>query len=153
MTTWKKSELDARVNDLELGSHRWYAATTAGVYSSKDEGKIWKIEPGLGHEDFVTVRAQAETIVAATRTNAMVSSDGGATWRQSGLPSYIVGIRGAAISSEGQVLVASREGVYRTGDGGVTWEHIVNGLPAKDITPSAMTTRTSVCSRRATRRA
>jgi len=134
MTTWKKSELDARVNDLELGSHRWYAATTAGVYSSKDEGKIWKIEPGLGHEDFVTVRAQADTIVAATRSNAMVSSDGGTTWRQSGLPSYIVGIRGAAIASDGQVLVASREGVYRTGDGGKTWEHAVNGLPAKDIT-------------------
>jgi photosystem II stability/assembly factor-like uncharacterized protein len=134
MTTWKKSELDARVNDLELGSHRWYAATTAGVYSSKDEGKIWKIEPGLGHEDFVTVRAQGETIVAATRSNAMVSSDGGTTWKQSGLPSFIVGIRGAAISSDGQVLVASREGVYRTGDGGTTWEHAVNGLPAKDIT-------------------
>ena len=134
MTTWKKSELDARVNDLELGTHRWYAATTAGVYSSKDEGKIWKIEPGLGHEDFVTVRAQGETIVAATRSNAMVSSDGGVTWKQSGLPSFIVGIRGATISSDGQVLVASREGVYRTGDGGRTWEHVVNGLPAKDIT-------------------
>ncbi len=48
MTVWKKSELEARVNDLELGSQRWYAATTAGVYSSRDEGKIWKIEPGLG---------------------------------------------------------------------------------------------------------
>jgi photosystem II stability/assembly factor-like uncharacterized protein len=134
MTTWKKSELEARVNDLEFGSQRWFAATTAGVYTSKDEGKIWKIEPGLGHQEFVTVRAQGETIFVATRSSAMVSADAGATWNQTGLPSYITSIRGAAISSEGQFLVASREGVYRSENGGTTWEHVVNGLPAKDIT-------------------
>jgi photosystem II stability/assembly factor-like uncharacterized protein len=134
MTTWKKSELEARVNDLEFGAQRWFAATTAGVYTSKDEGKIWKIEPGLGHQDFVTVRAQGDTIFAATRSSAMVSADAGATWNHTGLPSYITSIRGAAISSEGQFLVASREGVFRSEDGGTNWEHIVNGLPAKDIT-------------------
>ena len=134
MTLWKKSELEARVNDLELGAQRWYAATTAGVYSSRDEGKIWKIEPGLGRQDFVTVRAQGETIVAATPSQAMVSTDGGATWKQAALPSYVTSIRGAAMSSEGQLLVASREGIYRSEDGGTTWEHVINGLPAKDIT-------------------
>jgi photosystem II stability/assembly factor-like uncharacterized protein len=134
MTTWKKSELEARVNDLEFGAQRWFAATTAGVYTSKDEGKIWKIEPGLGQKDFVTVRAQGETIFAATRSSAMISADAGATWNQTGLPSYITSIRGAAISSDGQFLVASREGVYRSEDGGTNWEHVVNGLPAKDIT-------------------
>ena len=134
MTTWKKSELEARVNDVEFGSHRWFAATTAGVYSSRDDGKIWKIEPGLGRQDFVTVRAQGDMIFAATRTSAMVSNDDGATWTQAGLPSFLTGIRDAAISSDGQFLVASREGVYRSEDGGTTWQHVVNGLPAKDIT-------------------
>ncbi|MGB9198641.1 MAG: YCF48-related protein [Terriglobales bacterium] len=134
MTTWKKSELEARVNDVEFGSHRWFAATTAGVYSSRDDGKIWKIEPGLGRQDFVTVRAQGDMIFAATRTSAMVSNDDGATWTQAGLPSFLTGIRNAAISSDGQFLVASREGVYRSEDGGTTWQHVVNGLPAKDIT-------------------
>ncbi|MFZ3339437.1 MAG: transcriptional regulator [Terriglobales bacterium] len=134
MTLWKKSELEARVNDLELGAQRWYAATTAGVYSSRDDGKIWKIEPGLGSLDFVAVRAQGETIVAATPSRAMVSADGGATWKQAVLPSYVTSIRGAAMSPQGQLLVASREGVYRSEDGGTTWEHAINGLPAKDIT-------------------
>ena len=31
-------------------------------------------------------------------------------------------------------MIASREGAYRSEDGGATWEHVVNGLPAKDIT-------------------
>ncbi len=134
MTTWKKGDLTARVNDLEFGAHRWFAATTEGIYSSKDDGKIWKIEPGLGRQDFVTVRAQGETIFAATRTNAMVSDDGGTTWKHAGLPTYMAGIRGSAISSDGQFVIASREGVFRSDDGGMTWEHVVNGLPAKDIT-------------------
>ncbi len=33
-----------------------------------------------------------------------------------------------------QFLIASREGAYRSNDGGSTWQHIVDGLPAKDIT-------------------
>jgi len=133
-TLWKKSELTARVNDVEFGSHRWFAATTEGVYSSKDDGKIWKVEPGLARLDFVAVRTQGDTVFAATRTSAMVSDDDGVTWKQAGLPSYMTGIRGAAISPEGQFFVASREGVYRSEDGGTTWEHATNGLPAKDIT-------------------
>jgi hypothetical protein len=31
-------------------------------------------------------------------------------------------------------MIASREGAFRSGDGGATWEHAVNGLPDKDIT-------------------
>ena len=133
-TTYSKGELTARVNDLELDGHRWLAATTVGVYASKDQGKVWKFEAALGQQDFVTVRAQGDSIIAATRTGALVSKDGGTSWQHAGLPSYLVGIRTAAISADGQFLVASREGAFRSGDGGATWEHIVNGLPAKDIT-------------------
>ena len=133
-TTWKKGELEARVNDLELDPHRWLAATSAGVYVSKDEGKIWKIDPAVGLLDFVTVRAQGDSVVAATRSSVMVSSDAGATWKLASLPSYVVGIRGAALASENQFVIASREGAFRSDDGGATWQHVLNGLPDKDIT-------------------
>src|ERR1039457_5460618 len=63
-TTWQKGALEARVNDLELDARRWLAATSAGVYTSKDEGKIWKIDPTAGHLDFVSVRAQGDSVVA-----------------------------------------------------------------------------------------
>jgi photosystem II stability/assembly factor-like uncharacterized protein len=132
--TFTKSQLESRVNDLELGSGRWLAATTTGIYSSTDQGKTWKGGRILGQQDFVSVRAEGSTVVAATRSSVLVSNDKGATWKQGGLPTYVVSIRSAAIASENQIIIASREGAFRSGDGGATWEHVVNGLPGKDIT-------------------
>jgi len=133
-TTFTKSQLESRVNDLELGSGRWLAATTTGIYSSTDQGKTWKGGRILGQPDFVSVRAEGSTVVAATRSSVLVSNDSGATWKQAGLPTYVVSIRSAAIASDRQIMIASREGAFRSGDGGATWEHVVNGLPSKDIT-------------------
>jgi photosystem II stability/assembly factor-like uncharacterized protein len=133
-TTFTKSQLESRVNDLELGSGRWLAATTTGIYSSTDQGKTWKGGRILGQQDFVSVRAEGSTVVAATRSSVLVSNDRGTTWKQGGLPSYVVSIRSAAIASDNQIVIASREGAFRSGDGGATWEHVVNGLPGKDIT-------------------
>jgi len=133
-TTFEKSQLESRVNDLELGSGRWLAATTTGIYSSVDQGKTWKGGRILGQQDFVSVRAEGSTVVAATRSSVLISNDSGIIWKQAGLPSYVVSIRSAAIASDRQIVIASREGAYRSGDGGATWEHVVNGLPGKDIT-------------------
>jgi photosystem II stability/assembly factor-like uncharacterized protein len=133
-TTFEKSLLESRVNDLELGSGRWLAAATTGIYSSTDQGKTWKGGQILGQQDFVSVKAEGSTVVAATRSSLLISSDSGATWRKAGLPTYVVGIRGTAIASDSQILIAAREGAFRSGDGGATWEHIGNGLPGKDIT-------------------
>jgi photosystem II stability/assembly factor-like uncharacterized protein len=132
--TKKAGDLDARVNDLELGSQRWLAATTQGIYTSTDQGKTWKGGPIMGQRDFVSVRAQGTFMVASTHSVAMVSNDSGATWKQGGLPSFMTGIRGSALSHDGGIVIAAREGIYRSSDSGATWEHVVNGLPSKDIT-------------------
>jgi len=139
-TVVKKSELTARVNDLELGSQHWLAATTQGVFSSTDQGKTWKGGPVLGQQDFVSVRAaevapaSRRLIVAATRSSVLVSTNNGATWRPSTLPSYVVSIRGATLAADSDIVIAAREGAYHSRDAGATWEHVVNGIPAKDIT-------------------
>jgi photosystem II stability/assembly factor-like uncharacterized protein len=133
-TTVQKSQLESRVNDLELGSGPWLAATTTGIYSSTDQGKTWKGGQVLAQTDFVSVRAEGSTVVAATHASVLVSNDSGSTWKQAGLPNYVVSIRSVAIASESQIMVASREGAFRSGDGGATWEHAVNGIPGKDIT-------------------
>jgi photosystem II stability/assembly factor-like uncharacterized protein len=133
-TTVAKSQLASRVNDLEIAPERWLAATTTGIYSSTDQGKTWKGGQIRGQTDFVTVRAEGSTVVAATHSSVLVSSDTGKTWKLAGLPAYVVSIRSAAIASDSQIMIASREGAFRSGDGGATWEHAVNGLPARDIT-------------------
>jgi photosystem II stability/assembly factor-like uncharacterized protein len=134
-TAIEKKELVARVNDLDLGHERWVAATTAGVYISADQGKSWKGGPVLGQQDFVSVRAEGEMVVAATISTVVISMDKGATWKWSGpLPSYVVGIRSAAIASDSEIMIAAREGLFRSGDGGATWTHVMKGLPDKDIT-------------------
>jgi photosystem II stability/assembly factor-like uncharacterized protein len=133
-TSIQKSKLESRVNDLELGSGRWLAATATGIYSSADQGKTWKGGNILAQQDFVSVRAEGSTVVAATRSSVLVSADSGVTWKTAGLPSYVVSIRGAAIASGNQIMIASREGAFHSGDGGASWEHVVNGLPGKDIT-------------------
>jgi photosystem II stability/assembly factor-like uncharacterized protein len=129
-----KSSLEARVNDLELGPQHWLAATTQGVFSSTDQGKTWKGGAILGQQDFVSVRAAGSLVVAATRSSVLVSNDKGATWKRTALPSYVVSIRGAALAADSDIVIAAREGAYHSGDDGATWEHVVNGIPAKDIT-------------------
>lgn len=128
-----RSTLDARVSDIEVTPKRWLAATSSGLFSSSDQGKTWTGGPVLGKTDFVAVESNRELVVAATRTNVLYSSNNGATWQQAPLSSYITSIHGVELTPEGEILVASREGAFRSSDSGATWEHIVNGIPDKNI--------------------
>src|SRR5207244_3035372 len=51
-----KSTLTARVNDLQLGSGKWFAATSDGVYVSNDEGRSWHGGPIENEHDVVAVK-------------------------------------------------------------------------------------------------
>ena len=132
-----RSTLEARVSDIEVTPKRWLAATSSGLFSSSDQGKTWTGGPVMGKNDFVAVESNGELVVAATRTNVLYSSNNGATWQQAPLSSYITSIHGVTLTPEGEILVASREGAYRSSDSGATWEHIVNGLPDKNISSIA----------------
>jgi photosystem II stability/assembly factor-like uncharacterized protein len=132
-TSIQKSKLESRVNDLELGSGKWLAATSTGIYTSSDQGKTWKGGQVLAQSDFVSVRMEGSTMVAATRSSVLVSNDSGTSWKLAVLPPYVVSIHNAAIASSSQIMIAAREGAFRSGDGGATWEHVVNGIPGKDI--------------------
>ena len=49
------------------------------------------------------------------------------------MSSYITAIHGVTLTPEGEILVASREGAFRSTDSGATWEHVVKGIPDKNI--------------------
>jgi photosystem II stability/assembly factor-like uncharacterized protein len=128
-----RSTLDARVNDVEIAPNRWMAATSAGLFTSSDQGKIWTGGAILGKQDFIAVKAHREMIVAATRQNVMVSSNGGTEWKLAPLASFVTSIYGVSITPDAHIFIATREGAFHSSDAGATWEHSVNGLPAKEI--------------------
>jgi photosystem II stability/assembly factor-like uncharacterized protein len=132
VATVSRSTLDARVNDIEITPKRWFAATSSGLYSSSDQGKTWVGGPIMGKSDLVAVETSPELLAVATRTALLTSKDGGATWQLSPmLSSLVTSIHGFTFA-DGQILVASREGAFRSADGS-NWEHILNGLPDKNI--------------------
>jgi photosystem II stability/assembly factor-like uncharacterized protein len=128
-----RSVLDAKVSDVEITPKAWFAATSSGLFTSTNNGKSWSGGPVMGKGDFIAVQANDKLIVVASRTNVLVSADDGATWKQGTLASYVTSIRGVTVTPDSQILIASREGAFRSSDLGATWEHILNGLPDKNI--------------------
>jgi len=130
--TVKRSVLNARVEDVQVISNQWVAATSAGLLVSTDEGKSWSGGPVLGKQDMVSVSGDGKLMVAATRMAVLLSSDSGASWTQANLPSYLT-IRGVTVTPDAQILIAAREGAYLSSDEGASWQHLLNGLPDKNI--------------------
>jgi len=136
-TTNAHSVLDGRVNDADLGSARWFAATSSGLFTSKDQGKVWVGGPVAGEKDFVSVQEQAGVVVAATHSTVLVSQDAGGAWQSARLASYPINVRGVTLTPDGQIFIATREGAFHSADSGKSWNHIMTGLPDKDITSVA----------------
>ncbi len=133
-TVTTKTVFAGRVNDVDLTSTRWFAATSAGLLTSRDLGKVWMGGPVAGQTDFVAVQSQGVLVVAATRSSVLVSQDEGKTWQTSALASFPVNIRSVTVAPDGQVFVAAREGAFRSMDSGQSWSHVMAGLPDKEIT-------------------
>lgn len=128
-----RSVLTARVNEIEITPKRWLAATSTGLYTSSNQGKSWSGGPVMGKQDFVSVQAEGELLAAATRNDVLVSTDNGKTWKQSNLSSSASGIRSVTVTPDGEIMLASREGAFRSPNSGGGWEHMQNGLPDKNI--------------------
>jgi photosystem II stability/assembly factor-like uncharacterized protein len=127
------SILTAHVSEIEITPTTWMAATSAGFYTSSNQGKSWSGGPVMGKQDFVSVQSNGNLIVLATRSSVLVSTDDGKSWQDSSLSSYVSSIRGVTVTPEGQIMFASREGAFRSPNAGGGWEHMQNGLPDKNI--------------------
>jgi photosystem II stability/assembly factor-like uncharacterized protein len=133
-TSSTRSVLEGRVSDTDVASSRWFAATSAGLFTSKDQGKVWMGGPIAGQQDFVSVQAREGLVVAATRSSVLVSKNAGAAWEPVALASYPINVRSVTVAPDGQIFVATREGAFHSADSGQSWNHVVAGLPDKDIT-------------------
>ncbi len=129
-----RSVLTAKVSDIEITPKHWLAATAAGLYVSSNDGQSWNGGPVKGQKDFVSVRADGELIAVATRSTVLTSVNGGASWKESDtLAPFVSSIRSLTITPDKQIMIASREGAFRSPNAGGGWEHMQNGLPDKNI--------------------
>jgi photosystem II stability/assembly factor-like uncharacterized protein len=129
-----RSVLTAKVSDIEITPKHWLAATAAGLYTSSNDGLSWNGGPLKGQKDFVSVQADGELIAVATRSSVLTSTNGGASWQESNaLAPFVSSIRSLTITPDKQIMIASREGAFRSPNAGGGWEHMQNGLPDKNI--------------------
>lgn len=141
------------------GDRIWAGVAQAGLFTSDDHGTTWSPvaglnehrtreawEPGLGGLCAHRVRTHGDTQwVAISAVGVFRSDDAGATWEPKndgvdpvGLPDdaprpevgYCVHCLAHDASDPNRIWRQDHSGVYRTGDGGDTWERIEQGLPA-----------------------
>lgn len=136
-----------------------------GIFTTEDEGKNWKHEPGeLDHIPVRCLFVAGENLLAGTDRGIYQSVDRGANWShlygnvqvngftQSGNDIYAAAVDGALltndlgahwhyiyrpytlhdISTDGSHVYAMTlgDGLLKTDNGGITWEHVNDGLGA-----------------------
>jgi len=124
-------EFDGRVNALDLSGDVWAAATSGGLYTSRDKGATWQGGPGQG-VDYNSITVHGVTMVAARPAGLVLSNDAGQTWWPMGVPTAITRILRVAFAADGTLWLGSREGVYFTRDKGKSWMW-VHRLPLVDV--------------------
>lgn len=123
-----------RIRALLLTDAIWYAATNEGLFVSGDEGRKWYSDGGLSQQDLVGIQqVDANTLAAVSPTHAAVSHDEGKTWESVTLPSYVTVVYGLTAAPDGSWWLSTREGALHSADQGKSWEHMLGGLPAREI--------------------
>jgi len=114
-------ELTSRVNDLNVSTPVWVAATNYGLITSHDQGASWQGGPVMGLGDYLSVAVHGETMVAARGDRVVISHNAGKDWWPLGLPTMLTRIHRVVFSADGTLWVGAREGIYFTRDQGKTW--------------------------------
>lgn len=126
------TDLDAQVTALDASGDVWLAATSLGIFTSKDKGQTWQGGPVMGAGDYQSVAEHGGVLAAARPEGIVVSTDGGLTWMPMTTPQMITRIHRIAFTSNGSLWVGAREGVFFTSDLGKSWKWLER-LPFRDV--------------------
>ncbi len=128
---------EGRTSALAIGNRRWYAATDTGILHSDDDGVSWS-GGAIGTErSFVSVSAHERVVVAASMHQVWYSPNYAQHWARQPLPPEVTLVHSVTVTEDDAVWAATREGALRwlrkSLDEG-SWEHVTNGLPAREVT-------------------
>jgi photosystem II stability/assembly factor-like uncharacterized protein len=128
----EKAELTAQVSQLAFSTSHWYAAASTGLYSTKDDGKVWHKAEIPGENRFLSVSANGDSAIATTALAAYISTDG-EKWEQVDVPKFVTGIYSVSFGPDQSLWLSTHQGALHSVDGGKSWIHVTNGLPWKHV--------------------
>jgi hypothetical protein len=117
------------VNALSVSAKPWFAATDRGLLQSADH-KVWTLS-ALAQGEFLSVAQSGRRVAASNGRKLFLSDNAGVNWNVLPLPAYVTRIRSVAFTSNGVLWIATPEGALRLA--GTRWEHVLNGLPAREL--------------------
>jgi photosystem II stability/assembly factor-like uncharacterized protein len=123
-----------RVLAFDLDGDKWYAATNDGLFISSDHGHRWYGMPVEGEHEFIAVTSFSDgTVGLIAPKHAYLSRDDAKTWSEITFPNYVTGLYNLTQGGDGSLWMGTREGALHSIDGGATWEHVLGGLPARNV--------------------
>lgn len=139
------------ISSLIITANSFIAAEGAGVLRSTDNGFSWTESSGdIANQAVHVFAVKDNKIFAGTDAGIFISIDSGATWNSSGTGMHSDDmISTILVSGDDKTIFAgatntnSGVGIYRSNDGGASWQLVNNGLPDLSIN-SLFTTGTQV---------
>lgn len=128
---WKEptvNVISTSIRNLLFFENRLFAATDNGIYQSSDSGKSWRqTVKGSQINGFTKID---HTIYAAAVDGALMSKDKGTSWEYIYKPLTL-----HDISTDGKNIYAMTmgEGLLKSGDNGIHWENINQGLDLQKL--------------------
>jgi ligand-binding sensor domain-containing protein len=123
-----------RIRAIEIADTAWFAATNEGLFVSVDEGRRWYTVPVEGESDFIGIDgAGSGTLTLSSTKRAFLSGDGGKTWNEVKLPQYVTVVYSFTATPNSALWLGTREGALRSTDAGKTWDHLLGGLPHRNV--------------------
>ncbi len=123
-----------RVRSLVIADKVWYAATDQGLFTSVDQGSKWYGGPVNGESDFIVVNHFADgSVTLVNPKHIFLSKDEGESWAEISYPQYVTGLYNLTVGPDSSLWLGTREGALHSTDGGKSWEHLLGGLPPRNV--------------------
>ncbi|MFY9689635.1 MAG: YCF48-related protein [Candidatus Acidiferrales bacterium] len=132
---WSTTALQARPLDITAnGDVLWVCGADELIANSTDGGKTWKVQHLVtGGAVLLAIGTAGDGILYAAGTGGVLlfTKNGGASWTRTSVPAPV--IYAASFSDDQHGLIQTPHTVYRTSDGGVSWQPITIDLSSPDL--------------------